>query len=214
MGFCYWWVRLDAGLSVDVGFLLRLSFRIRPQSLPGIFFSLAWLTVYFEGQLAFFSVLGLLSQIKPAESLLAGVILAGMPVLMAGMLGFRRQPWGKPFTWPLHLGTKKTTCFCLVGLVLVWLFDWGYTRLSAQVSARTCRQARRRCTFKDEILNALSLAVFALTSLVTVFIDDVNIRFQPADFRVGIHPARSGGNERLLHKFDRADDVAALLFGQ
>lgn len=114
---------------MGLAFLLPLSFRVRPQAFPGIWFSLAWLAVYVEGQLALVLVLWLLSQIKPAESLWAGVILAGIPVLLAGMLGFRQQPWGKPFAMPLNLGTKKTIWLCLFGLVLVCLFDWAYSGL-------------------------------------------------------------------------------------
>ncbi len=119
---------------MGLAFLLPLSFRVRPQAFPGIGFSLAWLAVYFEGQLALFLVLGLLSRIKPAESLLAGVILAGIPVVLAGMLGFRQQPWGKPFAWPLHLGTKKTIGLCLFGLVLMGLFNWAYLTLVQRIT--------------------------------------------------------------------------------
>ncbi len=114
---------------IGLVFLLPFSLRVRPKAFPGIWFSLAWLAIYGEGQLALIPFLGLLFQSKPSEFLWAGVILAGIPVLLAGMFGFHRQPWGKPFAWPLYLGTKKTIWLCLFGLVFVWLFDWAYQGL-------------------------------------------------------------------------------------
>jgi len=115
-------------------FLLPMSFRVRPKPFPGIWFSLAWLAVYVEGQFAFIPVLGLFSQGKTTEFLWAGVILAGVPVLLAGMFGFRQQPWGKPFAWPFYLGGRKTIWLCLSGLVLVCLFDWAYMELVERIT--------------------------------------------------------------------------------
>jgi membrane protease YdiL (CAAX protease family)/Flp pilus assembly protein TadD len=110
-------------------FLLPFSLRVHPKAFPGIWFSLAWLAVYIEGQIALFFVLGFLFQFEPTETVLTDVILAGIPVLTVGILGFRRQPWGRPFAWPVHLGTKKTIWLCLFGLVLVELFNWAYMDL-------------------------------------------------------------------------------------
>jgi len=129
------WVFVASGCAVLVAYLmglaslLLLSFRVRPKPFPGIWFSLTWLVVYVEGQLALLFVLGMLFQTKPTEALLVSTTLGGLPVLIAGMLGFRRQPWGKPFAWPLHLGSKRIICFGLAGLVLIWLFNWGYMGL-------------------------------------------------------------------------------------
>ena len=56
--------------------------------------------------------------------------------------------------------------------------------------------------------------VFAFAAFVTVFVHGINVRFQSLNLRIGIEPAPAAGNQRLLHKFDRADHVTALLFGQ
>ena len=144
---------------VTMGTLLLLSFRIHskpffgrwfsvtawswgqsdvgPKAFPSIRFSLAWLAAYGEGQFAFLFVPGMFSRIKPAESLVAIATLASIPVLIVGMLGFHRQPWGKPFAWPLRFGTKKTLWLGLFGLVLVWLFSWVYTGLVQFVTHHT-----------------------------------------------------------------------------
>lgn len=136
---------------VALGFLLRSSFRVRgkplvgrwfsvtawswrqseinPRAFPSIWFSLVWLTTYGGGQSALVFAPVLLFQVTPSVSLLAGITLATTPILIAGMLGFSRQPWGKPFAWPLHLGTKKTIWLGLLGLVLLELFVWSYTWL-------------------------------------------------------------------------------------
>jgi len=114
---------------IGLGFLLPLSFRARPRASPGFWFSLAWLAAYLEGQVAISLVLGLIHGIEPIESVLAGMILAGIPLVMAGLFGFRQQRWGKPFAWPLPLGTNKTLLLCLLGLGAVWLFEWAYSGL-------------------------------------------------------------------------------------
>jgi tetratricopeptide (TPR) repeat protein/membrane protease YdiL (CAAX protease family) len=100
------------GLTV----LLRVSFKPSTAGAPGLGFSLAWLAIFIDGQVALVLCLWLLSLIKISESFLFGIILADVPILIAATRAFARQPWGKPFAWPPYLGAAKT-----IGLALLWL---------------------------------------------------------------------------------------------
>ena len=109
--------------------LLRSSFRISTDASPHLGFSLAWLVVFFQGQIAMIFCLALLSWIKISENLLVGITLAGIPVIFAATRGFTRQPWGQPFSWPPRLGTAKVMGLALFGLVLAsglssWSAQW------------------------------------------------------------------------------------------
>ena len=113
------------GLTV----LLRFSFKISTDESPRLGFSLGWLVVFFQGQIALIFCLALLSWIKISENLLVGITLAGIPVIVAAMLGFARQPWGQPFSWPPRLGTAKVMVLSLLGVVLAsglssWSAHW------------------------------------------------------------------------------------------
>ncbi len=98
--------------------LLRSSFKISANLSPRLGFSLGWLVVFLEGQIAMIFCLALLSWIKISENLLFGITLAGIPVIFAAALGFARQPWGQPFSWPPRLGTAKVIGLSLLGAVL------------------------------------------------------------------------------------------------
>ena len=109
--------------------LLRSSFKISPDPAPGLGFSLAWVVVFFQGQIALIFCLALLSWIRISENLLVGITLAGIPVIFAAMQAFARQPWGQPFSWPLRLGTAKVMGLSLLGLILAsglssWSAHW------------------------------------------------------------------------------------------
>jgi tetratricopeptide (TPR) repeat protein len=102
------------GLTV----LLRSSFKVSNDTAPRFGFSLGWLVVFFQGQIAMIFCLALLSWINISENLLFGITLAGIPVIAAAARGFARQPWGQPFSWPLRLGTVKVMGLSLLGLVV------------------------------------------------------------------------------------------------
>jgi tetratricopeptide (TPR) repeat protein len=103
------------GLTV----LLRSSFQVSPDTAPRFGFSLAWLIVFFQGQIALIFCLALLSWINISENLLFGITLAGIPVIFAAARGFTRQPWGQPFSWPLRFGTAKVMGLSLFGLMVI-----------------------------------------------------------------------------------------------
>jgi tetratricopeptide (TPR) repeat protein len=96
--------------------LLRSSFKISTDTSPRFGFSLAWLVIFFQGQIAMIFCLALLSWIKISENLLFGITLAGIPVIFAARQAFARQPWGQPFSWPLRLGGVKVMVLSLLGL--------------------------------------------------------------------------------------------------
>ncbi len=99
--------------------LLRSSFLVSPRPSPGFGFSLGWLVVFFQGQIAMIFCLALLSWINISENLLFGITLAGIPVIVAAAWGFARQPWGQPFYWPPRLGTAKVIGLSVFGLIVI-----------------------------------------------------------------------------------------------
>ncbi len=118
-------------LSYFIGLtaLLRSSFKVSAEPSPRVGFSLAWLVVFFQGQIALIVCLALLSLIKVSENFLVAITLSGIPVIVAAALAFARQPWGQPFSWPLRLGTVKVIGLSLVGLVVAlsfgsWCVEW------------------------------------------------------------------------------------------
>jgi tetratricopeptide (TPR) repeat protein len=105
--------------------LLRSSFKISTDTSPRLGFSLGWLIVFFQGQIALIFCLALLSWINISENLLFAITLAGIPVIFAALRAFARQPWGQPFSWPLRLGTVKIMGLSLLGLgAALWFAPW------------------------------------------------------------------------------------------
>ena len=109
--------------------LLRFSLKISDAAAPGFRFSLAWLVLFFEGQVGFIFCLGLLSLFRLSESFLLGITLAGLPIIAAATYSFPRQPWGRPFAAPLRLGTPIIMGLSLLGLVATrvfssWCMEW------------------------------------------------------------------------------------------
>jgi tetratricopeptide (TPR) repeat protein len=106
--------------------LLRSSFKTSTDASPRLGFSLAWLVVFFQGQIALIFCLALLSWVRISENLLFAITLSGIPVIFAATQAFAHQPWGQPFSWPLRLGTAKVMGLSLLGLVLAsWLSPWS-----------------------------------------------------------------------------------------
>jgi tetratricopeptide (TPR) repeat protein len=97
--------------------LLPFSLPIRAKLFPGFWFSIAWLGLFFEGQIAFLLLLVAMPWLGLHEVVLNGTMFAALPVILVAFLGFTRQPWGEPFKWPLRFGSLK-----IIGLSLLLIF--------------------------------------------------------------------------------------------
>jgi tetratricopeptide (TPR) repeat protein/membrane protease YdiL (CAAX protease family) len=115
--------------------LLKISSKLHSSPSPSFGFSFAWLVLFFEGQLAFIFCLGLLSLIGISDSPLTGMMLAGIPIIVATK-AFARQPWGGPFAWPLRLGTAKVVWLSLLWLVAASLVGSVCSELIARMTQR------------------------------------------------------------------------------
>lgn len=116
---------------IGLAVLLCFSLPIRAPAFPGLRFSIAWLALFFEGQIAFLLVLALFPWL--GENVFAGIVLAGLPVIVMAITGFARQPWGEPFRWPLRFGTWKIIAQSLAFLLLLGLISAAFSQLYAQI---------------------------------------------------------------------------------
>jgi len=160
-----------AGLTV----LLHFTFKVRPDPSPGFGFSLSWVGLFFEGQIAFIFFLGLLSSIKVTENPLTGIILAGTPLLIAAAKGFTRQPWGGPFAWPPRLGPRKIIGLSLLWLILVSLFNYGYSELVAWMSRKPF-PVQEAVPFIKYALNANPVTAFLSVVIVGPIVEEILFR--------------------------------------
>jgi membrane protease YdiL (CAAX protease family)/Flp pilus assembly protein TadD len=114
------------------GFALLLAFSlpIRSATFPGLLFSVAWLALFFVGQIAFLLLFTLFPPLGLNESVFSGLMLAGLPIILVAATGFARQPWGAPFQWPLRFGPWKVAAISFLLLLLLFLmsaaFSWVY----------------------------------------------------------------------------------------
>src|ERR1035437_8766223 len=102
----------------------------------------------------------------------------------------------------------------LCGLAVRLAMIWRESSKTPQFGAAAPWQSGRGRPLEHEIFDAVFFTVFALAAFVAVLVHGVNIRLEPFDFRIGIEPAVAAGDQRLFHKLDRADDVAALVLRQ
>jgi len=109
---------------VWLGVLLPFSLPVRAKMFPGFWFSVAWLGLFFEGQIAFLLLLAALPRLGFREVILNGTMLAGLPIVAAAFAGFARQPWGEPFKWPLRFGSVKIILISVL-LIFVTVFVSG-----------------------------------------------------------------------------------------
>jgi membrane protease YdiL (CAAX protease family) len=103
--------------GVWLGALLPFSLPIRDKLFPGFWFSLSWLGLFFEGQIAFLFILASLPWLGLHETVLCGTIVAALPIIAVALTGFARQPWGEPFRWPFRFGCSK---IILISILLVF----------------------------------------------------------------------------------------------
>jgi membrane protease YdiL (CAAX protease family)/tetratricopeptide (TPR) repeat protein len=155
--------------------LLRFSFKVRPASAPGVGFSIAWLALFAEGQIACIFFLGLLSWIKISESPLVGIILAGVPVIVVATAGFARQPWGEPFRWPERFLGWKVISLSLLFLLLSFLFNFGFSEVVEQITHQPV-PLQRVIPFIKAALNANPLLAFVTIGIIAPIVEEILFR--------------------------------------
>jgi len=106
--------------------LLPFSLPVRAKMFPGFWFSIAWLGLFIEGQIAF---LFLLASLGLREVILNGAMIAGLPIVAAAFFGFARQPWGEPFKWPLRFGGVKIIVISVLLIFAMLLVSGAFGQL-------------------------------------------------------------------------------------
>lgn len=110
--------------------LLRKSFRPQPDTTaPGLWFSLGWFLYFWDGQVMFIFLAGLLTSAFASLNVAAGMTLGPLPLLAAAFTAFPKQPWGRPFAWPGAFPWKLLGLGCL-GLLGVFIFDASYVSVA------------------------------------------------------------------------------------
>lgn len=122
------------GMVYMVGFVLLLTFSLpkRSATFPGLGFSVAWLALFFVGQIAFLLLLTLFPLVGVNESIFSAIMISALPIILVAAAGFARQPWGSAFQWPLRFGPWKTAMTSFLLLLLLFLvsaaFSWLYVQ--------------------------------------------------------------------------------------
>ena len=160
-----------AGLSV----LLLFSFRRRAADFPGFGFSLSWLALFFEGQIAFLFLLGLISSLTFTEEMVGGIFLAGVPVILVAATAFSRQPWGEPFTWPFRFGGKKILGLSLLFLFISWLFNFGFGQLIEHITHHPMPLQRTIPLIKDA-LRSSPIFTFLAIGIIAPIAEEILFR--------------------------------------
>jgi uncharacterized protein len=119
---------------VGLAVLLPFSLRVRAPVFPGLRFSVSWLALFYEGQIAFLLLLALLPWFTGSANIFAGLVIAGLPVIVIAATGFVRQPWGEPFRWPWRFGGWKSLCISLLLLFALWLTNAALSSVYAQLT--------------------------------------------------------------------------------
>jgi membrane protease YdiL (CAAX protease family) len=96
---------------------------------PGVWFSLGWLALFFAGQVAWTFLPGWFALFRGGAAPLMAIGAASLPLVVAALAGFPRQPWGAPFAWPKPLPPVKLLALLLLGLISIPLFEAGYSKL-------------------------------------------------------------------------------------
>jgi len=160
---------------VGLAVLLLFSLRIREAVFPGFGFSLAWLGLFFEGQIAFVFLLALLFWVKLSENALIALVLAGIPIIVMAVTAFARQPWGEAFRWPLRFGERKVILLSLLLLLLSFLINFGFSELLRQTTHHPL-PLQRIAPFIKEALNSNPLIAFFAIGFITPITEEILFR--------------------------------------
>lgn len=120
---------LFASVVSGLIYILKKSFRVSAAVEPSVGFSVLWLVLFEESQIACFLLGGLLKSHSNA-GLLAAIVVGPLPLIIAAFAGFPSQPWGNAFQLPeLHWKLLGKTCGGLL------LFYCGSELYASGVSA-------------------------------------------------------------------------------
>src|SRR5579859_2070350 len=110
---------------------------------------------------------------------------------------------------PRSAMTRVLVCRTRLNRELIWGFKipvfsmvWFLSLKPAQVGAGAVGQTRRGHAPKHKIFNSVFLAILAFATLITFLVHGINVRFKFLNFRIGVEPALTAGNQRLLYIFD------------
>ena len=159
------------------GFTLLLAFSlpIRAAALPGFWFSIAWLALFVEGQIALFLLLPLLPWFGGSESTLMALALAGLPIVVVAATGFVRQPWGEPFRWPPRFGTLKVVLISLSLVFLTILMGAAFSQVYVQLTHKPF-PLQRTIPLIKEALQANPVIAWVSVALLIPVVEEILFR--------------------------------------
>ena len=161
--------------ALGFAFLLPFSLPRRPAAFPGLFFSLAWLLLFFVGQSAFLLLFTLFPPLGLNESMFSGLMLAGLPIIFVAAIGFARQPWGGPFQWPLRFGPWKVAAISFLLLLLLFVISASFSLLYVAITHKP-PPLQRSIPLIQKALQTNPLIAWLAVPLVLPMIEEILFR--------------------------------------
>jgi membrane protease YdiL (CAAX protease family) len=156
-------------------FLLLFSLPRRAVAFPGFWFSIAWLALFVEGQVALFFLLPPLLGVSGSETALLATTLAGLPIMIVAAAGFARQPWGEPFRWPPRFGRPKIVMISLSLLFLTILIGAAFTQIYVQLTHKPFPLQRVMPLIKD-VLQSNPVLAWVTVAMAIPVIEEILFR--------------------------------------
>ena len=181
---------------VGLALLLPFTLPVRTAPFPGLRFSVAWLALFVEGQIAFFFLLPLLPWFRRSDSVLMAAVLAGLPIIIVAVTGFARQPWGGPFRFPVRFGTPKMIVVSLLLLFLTILMGAAFSQLYVQLTHKPF-PLQRTIPLINDALRANAAIAWLAVGLAIPLVEEILFRgllFGAFEKRWGIKGAMLGSS--------------------
>ena len=160
LGFGLAGAALLISFGLGAALLLKKSFEVSYGESPGLGFSVCWVLIYFEGQIACIFMAGLFGLTFASGSIVVGMVAAPIPLLIAAIAAFPDQIWGAPFARPRPFPWKWVGAACLA-LVLINVGDAGYVKLITEITHKSLPSPRNLQFIEEMIKSHPALAVFA-----------------------------------------------------
>jgi membrane protease YdiL (CAAX protease family)/tetratricopeptide (TPR) repeat protein len=107
---------------------------LRPE--PGFGYTSAWWGVTMLGQSVLTIAPIALFSWSPGQVVGVSLIVPALPLIIAALVGFSRQPWGGPFMWPRCALDWKVLLSSFFVVLAAMAVCWGYTSLVEQISGK------------------------------------------------------------------------------